>query len=108
VRRWVVDSRRRRRQWRRLPPSTHTRQAGTSTLTEIQRAILDFERYWSLSLGAKDQAIRDQLGLEPDQYYQQIYALVDDLEAMRYAPTVVNRYWRWRKVRYRNRFRPRV
>lgn len=83
-------------------------QAGTSALTDMQRAILDFERRWSRTLGAKDQAIRDELGLDPDQYYRHINELVDDPAAMRYAPTVVNRYWRLRKVQQRNRFRPRA
>lgn len=60
-------------------------------LTDQERAILDFEAKWWRYPGAKESAIRDDLGLGGTHYYQQLAALIQRPEALAYAPTVVNR-----------------
>jgi len=65
--------------------------------------MLDFELSWPRRYGVKDDAIREEFGMDPDIYYSLLIKLVDDPQAMAYAPTVVNRYWRFREVRSHRR-----
>jgi len=55
-------------------------------------------RAWSawLSAGTKENAIRDELGLIPIVYYQQLNALLDDPDALAYMPLTVYRLLRIR------------
>jgi hypothetical protein len=66
------------------------------SLTERQRAILDFERQWWKRPGAKEQAIRDNFAVSPTRYYQTLNALLDLPEARTYDGTLVNRLLRLR------------
>lgn len=70
-----------------------------SALSEHDLAVLDLERQWWQRPGGKDQALRDQFGLDPTRYYQQLNALIDRPEALAHAPTVVGRLRRIREKR---------
>jgi len=60
-------------------------------LSERDHAILAVAaRQWP-SLGAKDRAIREQLGMSPTRYYQLLNALLDDPRALAHDPVTVNR-----------------
>jgi hypothetical protein len=67
-----------------------------TTLTEPQRAILDFERRWWRQAGAKEQAIRDNFEMSPTRYYQSLNALLDLPQAQSYDPMLVHRLRRLR------------
>lgn len=73
------------------------------SLTEQQRAILDFERQWWRRPGAKEQAIRDTFGMSPTKYYQALNALLELPQAVRYDPTLVHRLQRMRSAAVRRR-----
>ncbi|WOQ69072.1 DUF3263 domain-containing protein [Microbacterium limosum] len=60
-------------------------------LTDQQRAILDFEADWRRHAGAKEEAIRSQLGLTPARYYQLLGRLIDTAEALAHDPLLVGR-----------------
>lgn len=70
-----------------------------TTLTRRDQDILEFEKHWYRYEGAKQQAIRAELGLSPTRYYQLLNALVDKPEALRAEPVVVRRLQRQRQVR---------
>lgn len=70
-------------------------------LGDRDRAILDFERQWWRHPGAKEQAIRDRLGLPATRYYQLLNALLDRREALVYDPMLVRRLRRLRDRRQR-------
>jgi hypothetical protein len=70
------------------------------SLTERDRAILDFERSWWSQPGPKEVAVRDHLGLSTTRYYQLLSALLDSPEALLYDPLLVRRL---RRVRDRRR-----
>jgi len=60
-------------------------------LTSPSKAILKLEvRTW-LSAGMKENAIRDEFGLTPTVYYQELNALLDDPDAIAYMPLTVYR-----------------
>ena len=82
------------------PPSTVD---ALATLTDRQRAILDFEKQWWKHAGAKEQAIRDRFELSPTRYYQLLNALLDDPAAMAYDAVTVGRLRRVRAARTRRR-----
>jgi hypothetical protein len=75
----------------------------THTLTEGQRAILDFERQWWRQPGAKEQAIRDNFEMSPTRYYQTLNALLDLPQSMTYDPALVHRLQRLRASATRSR-----
>lgn len=64
-----------------------------------ERALLDFERDWSLHQGGKAAAIRERFGISPARYYQLIARLVDLPAARHYDPLVVARLRRRRERR---------
>ncbi|MFI8593857.1 DUF3263 domain-containing protein [Microbacterium sp. NPDC078428] len=68
-------------------------------LTDQQRAILDFEADWRRHAGAKEEAIRSQLGLTPARYYQLLGRLIDTAEAPAHDPLLVGRLRRIRDRR---------
>ncbi|GAA0332743.1 DUF3263 domain-containing protein [Streptomyces olivoreticuli] len=72
---------------------------GTPRLSERDRAVLTFERRTWASAGAKERAIREDLGLTPTRYYQLLNALLDDAAAVAYDPVTVNRLRRLRDAR---------
>jgi hypothetical protein len=69
-------------------------------LSERDRAILAMERRdWVAGPGAKERAVREQLGLVPVRYYQLLNALLDDPRALAHDPVTVNRLRRVRESR---------
>lgn len=68
-------------------------------LTDLDRAILDFEKRWFRHAGAKDKAIYDTFDMKPIRYTQRLMALIDNPAAAAYAPQVVNRLRRLREQR---------
>ncbi|MDC2959697.1 MULTISPECIES: DUF3263 domain-containing protein [Streptomyces] len=69
-------------------------------LGERERAVLALERRGFPGPGAKERAIREELGLAPVRYYQLLNALLDDERALAHDPVTVNRL---RRVRERRR-----
>ncbi|MCP2637600.1 DUF3263 domain-containing protein [Microbacterium sp. HD4P20] len=68
-------------------------------LTDRDRAILDFESEWRRHAGAKEEAIRAELGLSPARYYQLLGRLIDTAEAQEHDPMLVKRLRRLRDAR---------
>ena len=73
-------------------------------LTDRDRAILDFEGVWPRHVGAKEEAIRVELGLTPARYYQLLGRLIDTAEALEHDPMLVKRLRRIRDERARERW----
>lgn len=63
------------------------------------RDIIALERRGFLGPGAKERAIREELGLAPVRYYQLLNALLDDPRALTHDPVTVNRLRRIRESR---------
>lgn len=61
------------------------------SISDLDRAILDFERRWWMLPGPKELAIREHLGLSPTRYYKALGDLVESPEALDYDPMVVRR-----------------
>ncbi|MBA2947217.1 DUF3263 domain-containing protein [Streptomyces himalayensis] len=74
-------------------------EGNTGELTERQRAVLALERRSWPTPGAKERAIREQLGMVPVRYYQLLNALLDDPRALAHDPVTVNRLRRIRESR---------
>ena len=65
-------------------------------LTDRDRVILDFEGEWRRHAGAKEEAIRADLGLSPARYYQLLGRLIDTADAQAHDPMLVKRLRRLR------------
>ena len=61
--------------------------------------ILDFAARAPRSLGAREEAIRVELGMSPFRYYQKLKSLIDDLSALAARPQLVRRLQRIRDQR---------
>ena len=61
--------------------------------------LLDFEARWGAHSGAKDEAIRSELGITPARYYQLLGRAIDTIEALRHDPMLVKRLRRMRENR---------
>jgi hypothetical protein len=72
-------------------------------LSDRDRAILEFEAEWRRHAGAKEEAIRADLGLSPARYYQLLGRLIDTAEAQEHDPMLVKRLRRQRATRQRAR-----
>ena len=72
-------------------------------LSEREVRILAFERNWWRQPGAKEQAIRDMLGMSATRYYQMLNELLDRPEALAFEPVLVKRLRRQRAKRERIR-----
>jgi hypothetical protein len=70
-----------------------------SALADRETAILALERRGFSGPGAKERAIREELGLAPVRYYQLLNALLDDPRALAHDPVTVNRLRRVREAR---------
>ncbi|MEV6998580.1 DUF3263 domain-containing protein [Streptomyces sp. NPDC093982] len=70
-----------------------------AVLAERERAVLALERRGFSGAGAKERAIREELGLAPVRYYQLLNALLDDPRALAHDPVTVNRLRRVREGR---------
>lgn len=68
-------------------------------LSDQDRAILAFEAEWLRHRGAKEEAIRSELGLSPARYYQLLGRLIDTVEALEHDPMLVKRLRRVRDSR---------
>ena len=80
------------------------RDASTRTgLTDRDLGILDFEARWGAHAGAKEEAIRAELGLAPARYYQLLHRLIDTEAALAHDPLLVGRLRRIRDERRRAR-----
>lgn len=60
-------------------------------LSDRDRALLALERRSWSGPGAKERAIREELGMAPVRYYQLLNALIDDVRALEEDPVTVNR-----------------
>jgi hypothetical protein len=74
-----------------------------AALSERDVRILAFERNWWRQPGAKEQAIRDMLGMSATRYYQVLNELIDRPEALAFEPVLVKRLRRQRAKRERIR-----
>lgn len=74
-----------------------------SMLTDEQTAILDFERLQWTHPGAKETAIVERFGMLAPSYYAKVNHLIDQPEALKYAPHLVNRLRRLRAARIKVR-----
>ena len=76
-----------------------------AALSERDLAVLAFERQWWRHVGAKEEAIRSELGLSSARYYQVLGALIDEPAALAHDPMLVNRLQRMRGARAESRAR---
>ncbi|MCX4753635.1 DUF3263 domain-containing protein [Kitasatospora purpeofusca] len=80
-------------------PEPQDRPAGPVGLDARDRAVLALEaRSWRTA-GAKERAVREELGLSSTRYYQLLNGLLDRPEALAHAPVLVNRLRRVRDAR---------
>ena len=71
----------------------------SSTLTDLEVRILEFERNWWRFAGAKETAIKELFDLTAPRYYQLLNDLIDREDALLAAPMLVKRLRRLREVR---------
>lgn len=72
-------------------PSEVALPGAQGALTERDRRILALEGRTFRYVGAKERAIREEIGLSKVAYYVRLNALLDEPAALRAAPAVVNR-----------------
>jgi len=72
-------------------------------LTDRDLAILAFEGEWFRHVGAKEEAIRADLGISPARYYQLLGRLIDSTEAQQHDAMLVKRLRRMRDARLAGR-----
>ncbi|HET6636341.1 MAG TPA: DUF3263 domain-containing protein [Streptomyces sp.] len=73
--------------------------AQADELSARDRDVLALERRSWPRAGAKERAIREDLGMSPTRYYQLLNALLDDERALRHDPVTVNRLRASREAR---------
>lgn len=86
-----------------MPMTSTAFQVAGSELSVRDAEILDFERTWWRSPGAKEQTIRERFDMSPTRYYQVLNALIDNPAALASDPLLVKRLRRLRDERRRNR-----
>ncbi|UAJ16217.1 helix-turn-helix DNA binding domain protein [Gordonia phage Malibo] len=75
-------------------------------MTDDDRAVLDFAALrWNRS-GNQADAIRTEFDMTVTRFWQRVNTLLDDPEALAYAPQLVNRLRRIRSTRAQRRSRP--
>jgi Protein of unknown function (DUF3263) len=72
-------------------------------LSDLDRAILQFESDWVSHAGAKDAAVRERFGLTAADYHRQLSRLIDLPAAEAHAPRLVRRLRRLRAARQEQR-----
>ena len=77
------------------------------SLTDRDKAILDFEGCWRTEPGSKEAGIRERFELSTTRYYEIIGELVDTPAAYEHAPLVIKRLQRQRERRRRERYESR-
>ncbi len=60
-------------------------------MTDVDVAILEFERQWWKHAGSKDDEIRERWGLRPLEYRQRLDAIAQLPDALAYDPMTVRR-----------------
>lgn len=81
---------------------TMTVSALESTQTElslVEAQILEFERDWWRTSGAKEDMILERFGSSATRYYQQLNTLIDKPAALEADPVLVRRLLRMRQTR---------
>ncbi|MDM3894803.1 DUF3263 domain-containing protein [Mycobacterium intracellulare] len=73
------------------------------SLTDEQRAMLDFERLWWATAGGKEAAIAARFRMTPVRYYQLLNRLLPAAAALAYDPVTVNRLRRISTARRQRR-----
>ncbi|GAA4777115.1 DUF3263 domain-containing protein [Streptomyces sp. C10-9-1] len=76
-----------------------TEEPQSTGLPAREQSVLAMERRTWSGPGAKERAIREQLGISPVRYYQLLNALLDDPRALVHDPVTVNRLRRVRDAR---------
>lgn len=69
------------------------------SLTDAERAILEFERLRWNHVGLKEDAIRERFGISPTRFYQRLNAVIDKPAAVAEHPVLVRRLRRLRATR---------
>jgi hypothetical protein len=69
------------------------------SLTDADKALLDFAGRWYRLPGAQAEALATELGLSETAYWRKVNDLLDRPEALAYAPTTVKRLQRIRADR---------
>jgi Protein of unknown function (DUF3263) len=85
------------------PPAEDAQDAPLVGLSPREQGVLALERRGWASAGAKERAVREELGLAPVRYYQLLNALLDDPRALAHDPVTVNRLRRIREARREER-----
>jgi len=75
-------------------------------VTEDDRRVLEFAKLTWRHAGARESALREQLGMSPTRYSQVLDRLLDDPEAYLAEPMLIKRLRRLRAVRAASRRRP--
>ncbi|AFR47974.1 DUF3263 domain-containing protein [Gordonia sp. KTR9] len=75
-------------------------------MTDDDRRILDFAGLRWHHSGNQADAIRAQFDMTVTRFHQRVNTLLDDPEALAYAPQLVNRLRRIRSTRAQRRSRP--
>jgi len=65
-------------------------------LTETDLAVLRFAARAPRSIGAREDAVRSELGMQPIRYYQHLNRLLDSPDALAAEPQLVRRLQRLR------------
>jgi len=86
-----------------VPEARMITEADRGALGPRDLEILDFERRWWQHAGAKEEAIRRELGLRPADYYQALNRLLDDPAALDADPALIDQLRRLRATRHRRR-----
>ncbi|MFJ9686081.1 DUF3263 domain-containing protein [Streptomyces bacillaris] len=73
--------------------------SASAELSARARAVLALERRPWAGPGAKERAIREELGMSPVRYFQLLNALIEDERALREDPVTVNRLRRLKEER---------
>lgn len=74
-------------------------------LTDLERALLEFEQSHPRHSRAKEEALRDRFGVSTARYYQILGTLVETPAALIENPLLVGRLRRVREQRRSRRFR---
>ena len=72
-------------------------------LSDLEVAILEFERNWWRYAGAKEAAIKELFDLTAPRYYQLLNDLIDRDDALAASPMLVKRLRRLREARMATR-----
>ena len=68
-------------------------------LTDLEMAILEFERNWWRYTGAKESSIKELFDMDAPKYYRLLNDLIDREDALAASPMLVKRLCRLREAR---------